>query len=368
MDSLIAIIDARPSSWAALNAVQQGAEAASGSAGTPAPTSSCCDFSSTVTTLETFICAFGAGSRRNQLAVLAFNDSIGGYVLPRNDRDAAASSISDDAGSCDIMRPAAIRKTVGDALMDLHYGKVDDAGSAINAIESVQLSPRYASLAACLSLAVCHHHKLKRFHQKLRSRVLIVQAGPDAPSQYVPLVNAAFSAQRYGITIDSLLLTPEGPVASGSGSEATSIVSSGFSSADVTSSSSSAPSSNSISSSASSRNRRHSVFLEQAAYLTGGLHVHPKPVQHPALLALMVHMLLPSPSDRSRLLLPPSSSVDLRAHCFCHRAHRTVAWVCTICLSIFCEFSAVCATCGTRAPDAVAGAATAVSAGGAAGR
>jgi hypothetical protein len=95
---------------------------------------------------------------------------------------------------------------------------------------------------------------------------------------------------------------------------------------------------------------KHSVFLEQAAHLTGGLHTHPRPEDHASLLAYLAFLYLGGTAERQRLLLPPAQSVDLRAHCFCHRQHQTVAWVCTVCLSIFCKYSEVCATCGAKAP------------------
>lgn len=370
MDSLIAIVDARASSWAPLDAVNPAQPPPAGGSADPAGATAApppaLPFATFLTTLETFLCAYGAGSRRSHLAVLAFNDARGGYVFPPpadGSGSAAAAAGDGSSGAPDLLRPAAIRRAVGDALMALHYepigqpaeaaarasGGGDDSPATAAAAGTLQrLSRRHGSLAACLSLALCHHHKLWRGHRgkaPLRGRVLVVQAGPDAPAQYVPLVNCAFTAQRFGVTVDSLLLTRAGPPpAAGTLAAAT---------ASLPTATAVAGSAGAGGTSGSTASRgRHSVFLEQAGYLTGGQHVHPTPGQWPALLATMVHLLLPPPGVRGQLLLPPPSSVDLRAHCFCHRAHRTVAWVCTVCLAIYCAYSPVCATCGTRAPGA----------------
>jgi hypothetical protein len=382
VDSLIAIVDARASSWAPLDAVNPAQAPAGGGSADPASSTAsppALPFATFLTTLETFLCAYGAGSRRAHLAVLAFNDARGGYVFPPPPPDggsAASSSAGDGSGGApDLLRPAAIRRAVGDALMALHYepigqppaaaaalaasgerGRAEDDGAADAAAAVLpRLSRRHGSLAACLSLAVCHHHKLWRGARGsskagLRGRVLVVQAGPDAPSQYVQLVNCAFTAQRFGVTVDSLLLTRAGPPPA-AGTLAAATASSPTAVHTATAAAAAAGGGSGSGGSSGSRSR-HSVFLEQAGYLTGGQHVHPTPAQWHALLATMVHLLLPPPGVRGQLLLPPPSSVDLRAHCFCHRAHRTVAWVCTVCLAIYCAYSPVCATCGTRAPGA----------------
>lgn len=330
VDCLLVVVDVRAPAWAPLDAAACGTSASIGAQALAFP--------SVLTALETFICFFGASSRKNQLAVFAFNDEHGGYILPDKDSpqlDKSATSVG--APASDLLRPAAIKQALSSALMHLRYGdRLTDheTNSTTQAVPDERWNRRHASLAACVTLALCHHHKLKRVHPRLRSRLLIVQAGRDSPAQYVPLINCAFTAQRHHVAIDSLLITPAGPSAP---SGATGL---------------SGAASSAAGTSALTRSGAHSVFLEQAAYLTGGQHLHPTPSQAEALLALMIHVLLPPVSERSKLLLPPSATVDLRAHCFCHKAHRTVAWVCTVCLSIFCAYAPVCATCGTKAPTA----------------
>ncbi|EFN53393.1 hypothetical protein CHLNCDRAFT_13819, partial [Chlorella variabilis] len=131
------------------------------------------------------------------------------------------------------------------------------------------------------------------------ARVLCLTAAPDVPSQYISVMNAIFSAQRSGVLIDACQL-----------------------------------------------GRRHSTFLQQAAYLTGGVYLKPsKPV---ALVQYLNSVFAVDAATRQFLRMPGTAHVDFRASCFCHKRQIDLGYVCSACLSIFCEQLPACTTCGTE--------------------
>ena len=158
----------------------------------------------------------------------------------------------------------------------------------------------FTPLAAALSMGLCyanscHHRRINAI--KRETRILCIQGSGDCSSQYVPTMNAIFSAQRAGIPIDSCYL-----------------------------------------------GATDSAFLQQAAHITGGVYYKPR-----AFHDLLQHLLSTSGADRStrRLLqLPGQRGVDFRASCFCHRRPLDSGFVCSVCLSIYCTKISVCPTCG----------------------
>lgn len=261
------------------------------------------NFAEFIDTVGVFLSTIALQSHRHFLCVLSYNGTSGGYVLPRPPGSSSSAPQLDFALSGAGIRAADVRNRVRAALIALH-------GENHAATAALGLTNQSATLAACMALALCFHHRVNRSVPRLQSRILIFQAHADAPMQYIPLINAAYSAQRFGVAIDSVLLSaPE------------------------------------------RRGAEASVFLEQAAHLTGGLHTHPTLDDHDALLAFLVMHYSSNLDTRARLLLPPTRSIDLRAHCFCHRDHKSIAWVCSVCLSVYCDYTDVCATCGTRAPS-----------------
>ena len=133
----------------------------------------------------------------------------------------------------------------------------------------------------------------------LRPRILVVQKSPDVSEHYIATMNGIFSAQKKNVAVDACILASE-----------------------------------------------HSSFMQQAAYLTGGIYY--KPNDHSGLLEYLIAIYLPDPSMRKLLKLPSQDSVDFRAMCFCHREVISTAFVCPVCLSLFCEFRPICSTCGIR--------------------
>ncbi|KAF1989284.1 transcription factor Tfb4 [Aulographum hederae CBS 113979] len=176
---------------------------------------------------------------------------------------------------------------------------------------------------------------------ELTSRILIVSVSGDLASQYIPVMNAIFAAQRLRIPIDVLKLAGD------------------------------------------------TVFLQQACDATGGIYMNPSgdktnqksedvemtdigdgnghangaPPSHlqgnpQGLLQYLMLAYLPDPFI-CRMLIPPTTSfVDFRSACFCHRRVIDIGYVCSVCLSIFCDEGMAllageggegrCLTCGTR--------------------
>jgi len=132
-------------------------------------------------------------------------------------------------------------------------------------------------------------------------RILIISVSPDLSTSYIPLMNSIFSAQKLKVTIDVCKLY--GP---------------------------------------------DTVFLQQAAHLTGGSYLYLE--QKDALLQYLIMTFLPSPRLRHFLATPTQDKVDFRAACFCHKKIVDVGFVCSVCLSIFCQPVPVCSTCRTKFP------------------
>ncbi|KAI0785632.1 transcription factor Tfb4-domain-containing protein [Abortiporus biennis] len=135
----------------------------------------------------------------------------------------------------------------------------------------------------------------------LDPRVLIISVSPDQSAAYISMMNSIFSAQKLKVTIDVCKLY--GP---------------------------------------------DSVFLQQAAHLTGGSYIY---LERPdALLQYLTMSFLPPPSLRTLISVPTQDKIDFRAACFCHKQIVDIGFVCSVCLSIFCKPVPVCSTCRTKFP------------------
>lgn len=134
----------------------------------------------------------------------------------------------------------------------------------------------------------------------LTSRILVLSVSGDLASQYIPVMNAIFAAQRQRVPIDILKLAGD------------------------------------------------TVLLQQACDATGGIYMAPAAPQ--GLLQYLMMGFLADATARRALVLPAAGDVDFRAACFCHRDVVDVGFVCSVCLSIFCEPlpDATCLTCGSH--------------------
>ncbi|GAA5827802.1 hypothetical protein JCM11251_007680 [Rhodosporidiobolus azoricus] len=175
------------------------------------------------------------------------------------------------------------------------------------------------NLVGALSMALCHVNRLSTSadvsfaststttaqtatsSRRAKPRIVILSVTPDASSQYVPIMNCIFTAQKSNIQIDVVKIY---------GSDA--------------------------------------VFLQQACHLTSGSYYRLE--RRAGLLQYLLMGFLPSPAAARNLNLPSQQAVDLRAACFCHRKIVDIGYVCSVCLSIFCSPLPVCFTCRTKFP------------------
>ncbi|KAJ8522468.1 hypothetical protein ONZ45_g981 [Pleurotus djamor] len=73
------------------------------------------------------------------------------------------------------------------------------------------------------------------------------------------------------------------------------------------------------------------VFLQQAAHLTGGSYIYLE--RRDAVLQYLTMSFLSPPTIRKTLSVPTQDKIDFRAACFCHKRIVDVGFVCSICLS-----------------------------------
>ena len=148
-----------------------------------------------------------------------------------------------------------------------------------------------------------------------KSRILILSVTQDASTQYIPMMNCIFAAQKKGITIDVCKLF---------GSD--------------------------------------TVFLQQASYLTSGTYFRLADTDNnenetegatdmrSSLVQTLLTTYLPSRSMRGVMNLPTLEEIDFRAACFCHRRIVDIGYICSVCLSLFCQPRASCLTCRSKFP------------------
>lgn len=150
----------------------------------------------------------------------------------------------------------------------------------------------HSPIASALSLALCG------LQNQDDPRILIVSYQSDMPSEYIPVMNCIFAAQKSNISIDVLRYSTE-----------------------------------------------NSLFLSQASFLTNGYY-YQTTLQKELIQVLFTIFIVPK-NLRSDLILPEQQVTDLRPLCFCHKNTLEMGHVCTICLSIYCGRVDVCSSCGT---------------------
>ncbi|KAI8612282.1 TFIIH subunit Tfb4/p34 [Chytriomyces sp. MP71] len=147
-----------------------------------------------------------------------------------------------------------------------------------------------AGVASAFSIALAYINRVKKTATDpaaaahFQSRILVVSVSPDAPAEYIPIMNAIFAAKKEGVVVDVCRLL---------GNE--------------------------------------SLFLMQTAASTGGVFVSVTDLDN--LITVLLHSFLPEPSIRTTLCLPGGGPVDFRASCFCHKQPCSIAFVCSVCLS-----------------------------------
>ncbi|KAH6564358.1 hypothetical protein BASA50_002159 [Batrachochytrium salamandrivorans] len=157
-----------------------------------------------------------------------------------------------------------------------------------------------SKIAGALSLALSYINKVKTSTpDDTHSRILLLSVSPDGPTQYIPIMNAIFAAQRQDTPIDVCRLVKDA-----------------------------------------------STFLPQACHITGGIYLQVHDTEN--LIHHLIHVFLPDPTTRKLLCLSSNADVDFRASCFCHKKNVDIGYVCSICLSIFCSVRSECSTCKTQ--------------------
>ncbi|GAA93863.1 uncharacterized protein L969DRAFT_608417 [Mixia osmundae IAM 14324] len=159
------------------------------------------------------------------------------------------------------------------------------------------------AIVSALARTLCHINRISREETKhtIKPRVLLLSVSHDSSSQYIPLMNCIFSAQKANVPIDVCKIYGD-----------------------------------------------DAVFLQQAAYLSSGIYY--KLEKRAGLLQYLMMTFLPGVTSRKLLNLPSQDAVDLRAACFCHQRIVDIGFVCSVCLSIFCTPRPSCLTCRTKFP------------------
>lgn len=160
-------------------------------------------------------------------------------------------------------------------------------------------------MSGAIAMALCVIQGVKNEYKS--SRIVIISCSSDErnsfASQYMNFMNAFFTAQKMGVTIDACIGGEE-------------------------------------------RQRSGSAsILQQACDLTDGTYLKVPNIS--SFLEYLIWCLLPDFDTRSKLVLPQSKKVSHLAACFCHRNIIDIGFVCSVCLSIFCAFSPICSTCHT---------------------
>ncbi|KAJ2761915.1 RNA polymerase II transcription factor B subunit 4 [Coemansia nantahalensis] len=168
----------------------------------------------------------------------------------------------------------------------------------------------HSLVSRALSMALCHIRRtLSSATSKVWPRILVLSAGSDSTREYISLMNSIFAAQKMSVLIDACKVV--GP---------------------------------------------DSVFLQQAADITGGNYVRLDAAGSESLLQTLMFTCLADHYTRGILNAPGNELIDFRATCFCHKRVVDIGFVCSVCLSIFCQMAPVCSTCQTKFSFKIAGA------------
>ncbi|KAJ2702650.1 RNA polymerase II transcription factor B subunit 4 [Coemansia spiralis] len=160
----------------------------------------------------------------------------------------------------------------------------------------------HSLMSRALSMALCHIRRtLSSAMVKVWPRILVLSAGSDSAREYISLMNSIFAAQKMSVLIDVCKVVAQ-----------------------------------------------DSVFLQQAADITGGNYVRVDVAGGESLLQTLMFTCLADHYTRGILNTPGNELIDFRATCFCHKRVVDIGFVCSVCLSIFCQMAPVCSTCQTK--------------------
>ncbi|KAI2622588.1 transcription factor Tfb4 [Xylaria nigripes] len=307
---LTVIIDTNPRAWAAIQDLP---------------------FSKAIANILVFINAHLAFGNENQVAVLAAHTNRTVWLYP-------PSPLDDSSGNrdCQDVEMSGIdghgpreSRSASSANKYPQFAKIESSilaslRSLINSTTASDLHPT-TLISGALSMALSYIHKTSLAFEppkpstdaanpitaptpantapNLHGRILVLSVSQSEPSQYIPTMNTVFAASHARIPIDTLSLYDSSA----------------------------------------------STFLQQAAFITGGIFL--SATENPrGLLSYLMFGFLADVEARRSLVTPTQDTVDFRAACFCHRNVVDTAFVCSVCLSIFCSVpgNSECLTCGTK--------------------
>ncbi|KAH9979168.1 TFIIH subunit Tfb4/p34 [Russula compacta] len=260
---------------------------------TPYPLS----FRSFLSHLLTFLNSHIAAKHENTLAVFAALPGKSSMLY--SSLDARSPNSDDPPADANSYRPFKLVDSV----------VTNNIQKELDLIEGLTEEPPVA-LVGALTKALCFINRLAHpppgsvADETMASadpRILILSVSPDLSASYIPVMNSIFSAQKLKVTIDVCKVFGE-----------------------------------------------ETVFLQQAAHLTGGSYIYLE--RRDAFLQYLMMAFLPPPSLRHVIAVPRQDKVDFRAACFCHKNIVDIGFVCSVCLSIFCTPVPVCSTCRTKFP------------------
>ncbi|ORZ20888.1 TFIIH subunit Tfb4/p34 [Lobosporangium transversale] len=239
-----------------------------------------------------FMNAHLAGRHDNRLAVIASHVGASKFLYPELNGPIPGGRVGTkkDANAYQVF------KVVNDAVQSGIAKLLQDPRPALE-----ERDVGSSKIAASLSLGLCYINQALKSDGMghVRPRILVLTVSPDSSSDYIPIMNCIFSAQKANIPIDVCKIWG-----------------------------------------------KDAVFLQQAAHITEGIYM--KPSDPRGLLQILMFSFLPDMYSRNYLYLPGQDQVDFRAACFCHKKIVDIGYVCSVCLSIFCSFSPVCSTCRTK--------------------
>lgn len=246
--------------------------------------SSSLSFSQFLSHVLAFLNAILTLNQLNQVVVIATGYNSCDYVFDSS----SDLNRSFENGRMPVMCSSLLQKLEEFLITDEQLSKEEPEGKIKPSLFSGSLSMALCYIQRVFRSGALHPHP----------RILCLQGSPDGPEQYVAIMNAIFSAQRSSVPIDSCYL----------GSQ-------------------------------------NSAFLQQASYITGG--VHHKPQNLDGLFQYLMTIFATDLHSRSFIHLPKPVGVDFRASCFCHKNTIDMGYICSVCLSIFCKHHKKCSTCGS---------------------
>ncbi|KAF9338154.1 RNA polymerase II transcription factor B subunit 4 [Podila minutissima] len=225
-----------------------------------------------------FMNAHLAGRHDNKLAVIASHVGVSSFLYPKLN---------------EVDQPGSKQQTRKNANVYQNFQVVNDA--VLTGIAKLLQDPRptleekdlgSSKIAASLSLGLCYINQALKSDGMghIKPRILVLTVSPDSSSDYIPIMNCIFSAQKANIPIDVCKIWGE-----------------------------------------------DAVFLQQAAHITEGIYIR---LDDPhGLLQILMFSFLPDVFSRNYLCLPGQDQVDFRAACFCHKKIVDIGYVCSVCLS-----------------------------------